>query len=90
MHRAPHTVVSNPLMIQHYYIVYSACTKPGHLSFVDITKLVMPTSPMLLLARLQDNDDHMISVAVSHDLRVIDRPQTEQWLQTFQNVLHKL
>ena len=58
------------------------------MSFIDLTTLVMPTSPILLLARLQDNDDHMISVAASHDLRVIDQSGTEQWLETFQNVIH--
>ena len=77
-------------VITNHNFTCSVCTKSGHLSFIDLTKLIMPTAPLLLLARLQDKDDHMISIAASHDLRVINQSQAGEWLQIFQNHFHKL
>ena len=41
----------------------------------------------LLLVIQRQAGDHVISTAVSHDLRVISQSQAEQWLQKFLTIL---
>ena len=66
--------------------VCSVCTRPGHLSFVDLSSHLVPMASILLVTR--QAGDHMISTAISHDLRVISQEQAEQWLQKFLIFLH--
>jgi len=63
-------------------VFHSVCTRPGHLSFAELSSHLIPMASLLLVIQRQAGD-HTISTAVSHDLRVISQSQAEQWLQKF-------